>query len=266
MSRRPPPPDSPPPLAPAALDLPPAAAPRLGPMRGTGIRFGPSLSLPRRGFACSSSVFCCCFSALGRSEGSAARRRPPLAGGARGRLCGQTSDAGAWSSYLPEPYLPVILQEGETYLVPICEGALCVCVLYSHVWLSGETRGGLRTESLAFSCCHFSVSPFAFCPFSQGLGTGLSVSLCPAFLMLASSELTPLGSGRVSPPQGVLGLGAGPQPWLSAGSGPYARHTPPGLGPCPAAAAHTSGPARAHLPSPGCLSLLLLLSVTLGWK
>lgn len=57
---------------------------------------------------------------------------------------------------------------------------LCVCVrpVFLCLWLSGEPRGGLRRESLAFSCCHFSVSPFALCPFIRGLGTGLSVSVC----------------------------------------------------------------------------------------
>lgn len=44
IGRRQQPPDSPPPLAPAALDLPPSAAPRPGPMRGTGSRFGPFAS------------------------------------------------------------------------------------------------------------------------------------------------------------------------------------------------------------------------------
>lgn len=64
MSRRQQPPDSPPPLAPAALDLPFAAAPRPGPMRGTGSRFGPSLLLPphrpsaRRDFPFPSPLLC----------------------------------------------------------------------------------------------------------------------------------------------------------------------------------------------------------------
>lgn len=89
-------------------------------------------------------------------------------------------------------------------------GSVCVCPVFLCLWLSREPRGGLKTESLAFSCCHFSVSPFAFCCLSQGLGTGLSVPVCPAFHMLPA-------------PNGLARLGTGVTPARCAG----ARGKPP---------------------------------------
>lgn len=131
--------DSPPPFDPAALDLPLAAAPRPGPMRGTGSRFGLSLLLPPIApppaaislFLHRSSLLLLCLRLL-REE---SKRGDGCAwlGGARGRLCGQTYDAGAWNPYLPESYLPVISQKGEKYSVPVCEWAVCACVFCTHV-------------------------------------------------------------------------------------------------------------------------------------
>lgn len=72
MSLRQQPLDSPSPLAPTALDLPPAAAPRPGPMWDTGSRFGSSLLffLPfRHDFSFSSPLSCLSSSPGGKRRG-----------------------------------------------------------------------------------------------------------------------------------------------------------------------------------------------------
>lgn len=115
---------------------------------------------------------------------------------------------------------------------------VCVCPVFLCLWLSGEPRGGLKTESLAFSCCHFSVSPFAFCSLSQGLGTGLSVPVCPAPLMLPAPNGHRSARDGCHPSKVCWGSGQAPSQGCP-------------LDPAPTAG--TSRPAWVRVPPPGTL-------------
>lgn len=201
----------------------------------------------RRDFPSSSSLFC--LSAFGRCGRKAARRRLRLAGGTRGRLCGQISDAGAWSPYLPEPYLAVISREGETYSVPICEGAVCEsCVDVPMViwraprWAeSGEPRRPLLLLSLL--CL-----PFRFPSLLREAGhRGLCVclSVCPASLKLVAPQCDRSRHGRrrwgwprdgCHPPKVCSGSGQAPRQgcrWAPAPAAGTARPARPLPGPLP---------------------------------
>jgi len=230
------------PLAPAAPDSPPAAVPRPGPMRGTASRFGPSLlRLHTPPFPSSSPPF------SGFLPGSPAS--PPAAApgwGEPGEGGGQTSDAGAWSPYLPEPYLPVISQEGETRSVPACEGAACGfrVGVPAGIWGAprrAESGGASPPASLLLSLL---CDPFRFLPLLPEPGhRGLSGRPAPG---CDRSPRRPRRRGWLRDgcrsPKRVLGPGAGTVP--RGGRSPRPR------------------PVRVSRPpfSPPPLS------VTLGWK
>lgn len=187
---------------------------------------------------------------------------------------GQTSDAGAWSRYLPEPYLPVISQEGETYLVPICEGG-CACVLSScaYGYLESPEVGWEQKASPPASLAVISLRPLSLSapsPSGWAPGTGWLSGLSHAEgsgpRPVSAGAPMLLAAGRMPPPKSApLGLVAGPQSGLPACPAPGTAH--PALAPALAPPRTRRGPARAHLPLPECLFLLfLLLFVTLGCK
>lgn len=274
------------PLAPAALDLPPAAAPRPGPMPGTGSRFGLSLLLPP---PTPSPLPPAAISRL-LPRSSASLPSAAAGGKRRGGGCAWPGEPeGDFVGKYPMPVPGALicrslisqLSRGrERRIRCLSARGLCVSPVLMCLWLSGEPRGGLRAESRAarFSCCHFSASPFAFRPFSGRLGTGVSVSVCLSVRPLSSWWLrNATGLGTAAGAGVGRGMGAIPQRCARARGRPPGRaaggHRPlrqaqparpgPCPGHCPGAAAHTSGPGPCA--SPGCLSLLLL-SVTLGWK
>lgn len=248
ISRRLQPPDSPPPLAPAALDLPPAAAPRPGPMRGTGSRFGPSHfslpsppaspSLPRFPFflPCSSAPV-----SPPLREASGAAAAAPGWGSPRETLWANIRCLEPLSA---RSLISRLSRRRERRIWCLSAKEFCVCVSCIHVpmvicraprWAeSGELRRPLLLLSLL--CV-----PFRFLPLLPEAGHrgALCLSVCPASLMLAAlgCDRSRRGPRRrrwlrdgCHPPKGVLGLGAGHQPGLPAGTGPCGRHSPPGPG------------------------------------
>lgn len=154
---------------------------------------------------------------------------------------------------------------------------MCVCVSCTHVpmviWRAprcaegGEPRRLLLLLSLL--CAAFSLLPLL--PEAEHRGLCVCLSVSPAcFLPVA------LGCDRYRRRPGAAtgcGMGAISQKCARARGRPPARAAgwpAPTLAPIsaavPAPPCTRRGPARAHLTAPGCISLFLLLSVTLGWK
>lgn len=260
LSRRQQLPDSPPPLAPAALDLPPAAAPHPGPMRGTGSRFGPSLlfSIPHTPAAI--SLFLPCFSA------PASLPSVTPGGKRRGGGCawlGEPERDFVGKHPMPVPGAlicrSVISQlsrrrERRIWCLSICEGAVCVCVSCIHVpmviWRAprcaegGEPRRLLLLLSLF--CAAFRLLPLL--PEAEHRGLCVCLSVCLSCLFLAGrSGMRPVSAA--SRRRDWLRDGCH-SPKVCSGSGQASSQGCRLAGPClgpdlgcgPGAAVHTSGP------------------------